>query len=516
MHSPECRHQGREYCGRQAKRINMTLKSADWARPQAADLSAYEPAAVFAAGERNHHISNTAYPIAHQTTFWPYRVSRENHAGTVLKAFSHLDAICLYSHIPFCETRCFFCEYTVVGKKELSATETYMAALNDEVRLYAERLGLRTIRGFDIGGGTPSFPDASLIARHIETVRRYFDFAADAEISIETTPKIASLEPDKITAYKDMGIGRISMGVQVTQPDLLKVLGRETNGVDHHFRARDHIRNAGFRKFNVDLMYGFAGQSTASWQATLEHAIALAPDYITLYRMRYKLTRISHQAGDVEMQQVREQAALAKEMLSAAGYAANPGKNTYSRIAGDTGTSAYLTRRVVEGAPYLGLGLGAQTFTDTTISYNSGSAGKNLAPYLRDIEKGVLPLQDLYHLPAAHMMAKMVAVSFYFGEINLASFRNKFGVTLEEAYPAAVAYALREGLMEDTISPNGCELGTDHRSLSLTQEGARHFNGTIALFFAPSVQAYLIGRDPAAAEDMHTNRKAALRVAGTG
>lgn len=489
------------------------VKDSGWAQPQAADLPAHEPAVVFAAGERNHHISNTAYPIAHQTTFWPYRISRENHGDTVAKAFSHLDETCLYSHIPFCETRCYFCEYTVVGKKELNGTETYMAALDQEVRLYAEKLGPRIIRGFDIGGGTPSFPDAPLIARHIETVKQYFDFAPDAEISIETTPKIASLEPDKIAAYKNMGIDRISMGVQVTQPDLLKVLGRETNGIDHHFRARDHIRHAGFKKFNIDLMYGFAGQSTGSWQATLKHAIALAPDYITLYRMRYKLTRISHQAGEVEMQQVREQAALAKNFLGAAGYTANPGKNTYSRIPGDTGTSAYLTRRVIEGAPYLGLGLGAQTFTDTTISYNSGAVGKNLSPYLRDIEKGALPLQDLYDLPAAHMMAKMVAVSFYFGEINLASFRKKFGVTVEEAYPAAVEYALREGLMEYTESPNGHELSINHRSLSLTSEGARHFNGTIALFFAPSVQAYLIGRDPAAAEDMHRNREMAVRVA---
>lgn len=504
-----------------------------WATPNVDDQTRYASEEIFAAGELNHHISNTAYPIAHQTTFWPYRVERENHAATVTNAFERLGPICLYSHIPFCATRCFFCEYTVVGKKELSETEAYMAALDKEVELYAKKLGHKKILGFDIGGGTPSFPDAALIARHIETVKRCFDFAPDAEISIETTPRIASLENDKIAAYKAMGIDRISMGVQVSQPDLLKLLGRETNGVEHHFRAANHIRSAGFKKFNLDLMYGFAGQSTASWQATIEHAIRLGPDYITLYRMRYKLTRISHQAENVELQQVREQAALAKEMLQAAGFYANPGKNTYSRIADDakrqgspgsvddtrsfnvpTGTSAYLTRRVIEGTPYLGLGLGAQTFTDTTISYNSGAAGKNLAPYLRDIRKGILPLQDLYHLPAAHMMAKMVAVSFYFGEINLVSFKNKFGVTLEDAYPQAVEFVLREGLMEYTESLNGRELDIDHRSLSLTSEGARYFNGTIALFFAPSVQKYLIKRDSAAGCDMHRNQRPALRVAG--
>lgn len=495
----------------------MALSGTDrCARPVAADETAFAPAEVFAAGELNHHISNTAYPIAHRETFWPYRVEREHHAQTVKDAFAGLDEICLYSHIPFCETRCYFCEYTVVGKKELDATQEYMAALDREIALYAELLGARILSGFDIGGGTPSFPAADLIAEHIDTVRRHFAVTDDFEISIETTPKIASLEPDKIHAYKEMGINRISMGVQVTQPDLLKVLGREGNGVEHHLRARDHIRAAGFSRFNLDLMYGFAGQSTASWQATLDHAIRLDPEYVTLYRMRYKLTRISHQASQVHMQQVHEQAALAKQMLSAAGYMANPGKNTYSRVARDTeshggqrsardtrslsvptGTSGYLTRRVVKGMPYLGVGLGAQTFTHSTIAYNSGAVGKNLSPYLRDVAKNVLPIQDLYHLPAAHMMAKMVAVSFYFGEVNLTAFEHKFGVTLEQAYPAAVQYALHEGLMEYARSENGSEL-PDYSPdvLRLTPYGAEHFNGTIALFFAPSVQSYLLARDP--------------------
>ncbi len=484
------------------------------APPVEADRARFSPAAVFAAGERNHHISNTAYPIAHRETFWPYRIARGQHEETVLSAFQGLDEICLYSHIPFCETRCYFCEYTVVGKKELDQTQAYMAALNSELGMYAERLGPRTLTGFDIGGGTPSFVDAALIAEHIAAVKKNFRIAEDFAISIETTPRIAALEADKIAAYKAAGIDRISMGVQVTQPDLLKLLGRETNGMEHHFRAAEHIRAAGFQKFNLDLMYGFADQSTASWQHTLKHAIQLNPEYITLYRMRYKLTRISHQADRVHMDQVREQARLAKEMLADAGYKANPGKNTYSRVAGDTGTSGYLTRRVIEGTPYLGLGLGAQTFTHSTISYNSGAVGKNLSPYLRDVEKGKLPLQDLYHLPAEQMMAKMIAVSFYFGEINLAAFEKKFGVALEAAYPETTDFVLREGLMEYRESENGQELtGLDRRSLSLTPEGAKHFNGTIALFFAPSVQKYLIGRDPSTADDMHENREAALRVA---
>ncbi|MGH8246287.1 MAG: hypothetical protein ACREUU_07620, partial [Gammaproteobacteria bacterium] len=223
---------------------------------------------------------------------------------------------------------------------------------------------------------------------------------------------------------------------------------------------------------------------------------------ITLYRMRYKLTRISDQAPRVTLDQVRAQAALSKERLKDAGYLANPGKNTYSRIPGDTGTSDYLTRRVVDGMAYLGLGLGAQSFTHTTISYNDGAAGKNLLPYRRSLELERLPIQDLYDLPLAQMMAKMVAVSFYFGEIDRRAFQEKFGRTIEEAFPTEVEFVLARGLMHDT-----------GRALSLTPEGARHFNGVIALFFAPSVQEYLIRRDPDTADDMQRNRQFALAVA---
>jgi len=480
----------------------MTIRT--WNPPVFADTLRFAPERVFEAGERNHHISNTAYPIAHNTTWGPYRLPRDGHREVVRQAFDGIDDLCLYAHIPFCETRCSYCEYTVVDKDERSQTKAYMRRLNRELALYRDVLNTpqRTLHGFDIGGGTPSFVEAELIAELVENARDSFRWRPGLRISIETTPKIAAAEPHKTEAYMRAGIERISMGVQVIQPDLLRVLNRDGNGVEHHFKAVENIRRAGFRKFNVDVMYGFADQSLDSWRATLEHAIRLDPEYITLYRMRYKLTRISDQASRVMLDQVRAQAALAKQVLADAGYTARPGQNTYSRIEGDPGTSDYLTRRVVDGMPYLGLGLGAQTFTHTTISYNDGAAGKNLAPYIRSVDAGRLPIQDLYDLPLAHMMAKMICVSFYFGEIDRRAFCEKFDLTIEQAYPAEVEFVLKRGLMEYT-----------DRALSMTDDGAQHFNGVCALFHAPSVKEYLIHRDPDTAEDMQRNRKIAVSVA---
>ncbi len=491
-------------------------KRRPWCEPSAADEVRLEPADVFAAGERNHHISNTAYPIAHERTWAPYRVPRDDHEAVVVAAFADVDDMCLYVHLPFCAVRCSFCEYTVVSGTDLDNTAGYRDALLREIERYRALLGdrRRPIRGIDIGGGTPAFVPADDITQIVRALRDGFA-VGDAGISIETTPRIAAAEPAKLRQYVDDGIERISMGVQVIQPDLLKVLARDGNGIEHHGIAVDNIRAAGFRRLNLDVMYGFADQSLASLEATLRHCIALGPEYITLYRMRYKLTRISHQAPRVVVDDVKAQAALARAVLEAAGYVASPGKNTFvhtrvhaERVT-DVGTSDYLTARVIEGTPYLGMGLGAQTFTHTTISYNDGGVGKNLLPYLRSVDAGRLPIQDLYDLPRTQMMAKFVAVAFYFGEIDRLAFRAKFGIDVDEAFAAEVAWAKQRGLMHET----GGQSGTSS-ALSLTPEGAKHFAGVIALFFAPSVQRYLVDRDPEKATDMDVARNKALRLVG--
>jgi oxygen-independent coproporphyrinogen-3 oxidase len=477
----------------------------NWKSPAPADAESYPPAHVYEAGLRNHHIANTAYPIAHQQTFQPYRVHRQHHLEVTKAAFADVDDMCLYVHVPFCETRCSFCEYTVVGKDERSETSVYVDALLRELELYdrALELGRRRMHGLDIGGGTPAFLPLADVERILAAIHARCEFLPGSDISIETTPKLAAQDPEKMRGYKALGIDRISMGIQVIQPDLLRVLNREDNGIEQHDRAVEAIRSAGFDRLNLDLMYGFADQSLQSWEATLRHAITLAPEYITLYRMRYKLTRISHQAHAVTLEHIRPMEDLAKQMLRSAGYFANPGKTTFSNILGDVGTSSYLARRVQTGIPYLGLGLGAQTFTHTTIAYNDGAAGKRLRPYLDSVALERLPIQDLYDLPLRHMMGKMCAVSFYFGEIMRAPFREKFGVPLEQVFADEVEFVVSRGLMEMT-----------ERALSLTAEGVHHKAGIIPLFAAPSIQGYLIERDPMQSDDFARNRKLAVRVAG--
>jgi oxygen-independent coproporphyrinogen III oxidase len=451
------------------------------------DQERFDPGKVFNAGLRNHSIANTAYPIGHLTTMRDYRIPRSDVQRVAPLAWEGIDRLGLYVHIPFCEARCAFCEYTVVDPASFSDSEgPYFDLLLREFDLYRQivQTNTKTLIGFDIGGGTPAMAKVEHIARILEAARKGFTLPEGVIISIETTPKIAATQPEKIAAYHDLGIRRISMGVQTISARLLEAVGRTATSIAFNQAAAENIRAAGFQRVNVDIMYGFANQSLKSLEATLRHVISLEPEYITLYRTRYKGTRLANQAGQVALKDVNNQLSLAKEMLLAQRYFGTPGKNTFSRLPGEAGTSDYLTERVVHGTPYLGLGLGAQSLSEVTLAYNSGAAEKRLEHYRQQIEAGGLPIQDLYYLSREAAMGKMISVSFYFGEVNLTSFQSKFGLRFEDAFPAEVDFILTEGLME--YSQRG------EATLRLTELGEKNYNGVVALFYAGAVKAYLI------------------------
>merc|ERR1712070_1262968 len=153
---------------------------------------------------------------------------------------------------------------------------------------------------------------------------------------------------------------------------------------------------------------------------------------------------MAHLQDRVGLDQVNAQASLAHDLLTRNGYSGMIGKNTYSKI--NSGCSDYLDKRVREAVPYLGFGLGAQSFSHHTLAYNLGAVTKTMSQYLRSVELSRLPIQDLYHLPKELAMGKMVSVSFYYGGIDLQAFEQCFEVELEEMFPDAVNFVLEHGL----------------------------------------------------------------------
>lgn len=435
---------------------------------------------IYETGLLYHHYANTAYPLT-PGSFMEYKVKEHEAIRELLsRDWQKITDYCLYLHIPFCQSRCKFCEYTVLENPGEDVENEYVDLLIKEMQMYAPLTAGKEIIGFDIGGGTPLKLSIENIAKLTYETEKLFKIRDGVIRSIETTPVIAAKEPEKLQGVHKLGFQRISMGIQTVSPHLLNELGRE--GETHIYeKAVRNIRKAGFDIFNIDLMYGFLNQSDKELETTILYAIALKPTQITLYRNRYKGTKLESESGGVSLYKAMRQYQLAYDLLLKHGYYAGIGKNTFSCVEGDWGTSDYLTHRVIDGTPYLGLGLGAQSMGINYLSYNEGAATKQLEIYRSKIFAGEFPLQDIYDLPQAESVAKMIAVAFYFGFIDLKCFEKRFGISLTELYPEEIAFLQKRKLME--LTPD---------KLILTPRGAGYINGVIPLFYSDRAKEELV------------------------
>ncbi len=434
-------------------------------------------------GIKMHHITNTAYPLR-PTSFMRYKIKDELEISNLLKEdLANIDEMALYVHVPFCQSRCKFCEYAVVSGDDYNKKEEYVRALLKEIDMYKDVIGDKKILGFDLGGGTPTQLETDQIRRITEKLHENFNFVPGVEMSIETTPVIAARDYDKIKALYDMGYRRISMGIQTVNPILLKAFGREGNHSIYE-NAFKNIRKAGFKKINVDLMYGFLHQDLDDFKNTLEYAVKLNPEYITLYRNRYKGTKIASEAEGVSLDKVNKQYAEAHRFLNEQGFVAFFGKNTFSRLKDDYGTSDYLTKRVIEGLPYVGMGLGAQSFGYQYLAYNEGASTKTLKRYFEKIKKGQFPIQDIYPLPISEAIAKMVSVAFYFAFVDLDCFKKRFGVDFKEYFKDEIKFLLDRDLIE--IKEN---------KMIVTKKGMENVGGVIPMFYSKESKDELMKMD---------------------
>ncbi len=427
---------------------------------------------LYQKGIKMHHITNTAYPLT-PTSLMRYKIKDKEEIKQLLKSdIEKLDSLALYVHVPFCQSRCRFCEYAVVSGDDYEKKEEYVTALLKEIDMYKEIIKDKKILGFDLGGGTPTQLETEQIKRITERLHKNFNFDKKTEMSIETTPVIAAKNYEKIKALYDMGYRRISMGIQTINPVLLEAFGRE--GSNNIYKtAIENIRKAGFKKVNVDLMYGFLNQDLDDFKATLEYAIKLNPEYITLYRNRYKGTKIVKEAEQVTLEKVNNQYKEAHRILNEAGYLAPYGKNTFSKLPNDEGTSDYLTKRVIEGLPYIGMGLGAQSFGRQYLAYNEGASTKTLKNYFNKINNGDFPIQDIYNLPESEAIAKMLSVAFYFAFVDLNAFKKRFNIDFKEYFKEEIEFLLNKEFIE-----------FKENKMIVTEKGIENVGGVIPMFYS--------------------------------
>lgn len=232
------------------------------------------------------------------------------------------DRIGLYIHIPFCAQKCPYCDFnTYAGLDALH--QSYVDALCAEIGCWADPLAGRTIGTLFIGGGTPTVLAIAQIERILTAARRSFDLAPDCEITSEANP--GTVDREIFGGLRALGVNRLSMGVQSFQPEELAFLGR-IHDVADVYAAFDAARGAGFDNVNLDFMFGLPKQSPRAWDATLDAALMLAPEHLSLYSLIVEPGTplyTSVQTGQVPAPDDDEAADLylrARERLGAAGY----------------------------------------------------------------------------------------------------------------------------------------------------------------------------------------------------
>ena len=266
----------------------------------------------------------------------------------------------IYIHVPFCKSKCPYCDFYSSPRHRAEDVEAYVVGLLAEIEQTSGRYGDWPIETVYFGGGTPSLLAVSQIAEILDKVRSCYDVCLDAEISMEVNP--ATVTYDSLCGYRAAGVNRISIGVQSFDDAVLRILGRLHNA-EEAAETVQLARQAGFENISIDLMFGIAGQSVTSWESTVEKAIELAPEHVSLYTLEIMdNTRFARDLEkgiyrQTEPEDDRKMYELALDMLEAAGYRQYEISN-----AARPGFECRHNMRYWSMGEYIGLGPGASSF----------------------------------------------------------------------------------------------------------------------------------------------------------
>lgn len=285
----------------------------------------------------------------------------------------------IYIHIPFCKTRCIYCDFFSTTRSELK--ERYVRALCQELEMRKEYLRGEPIETIYLGGGTPSQLDKEDFEKIFATIERVYGSQQCREITLEANPD--DLTPLYLQSLATLPFNRISMGIQTFNDDTLKLLKRRHNA-HQAIRAVAACREAGFQNISIDLIYGLPGETLDRWEYDLRQAIALQVEHISAYHLIYEegtpiyIMCKAHQVEEVDEESSLRFFSLLIDRLAEAGYEhyeisnfCRPGKQSRHN------TSYW------KGVNYLGCGPSAHSFNGTIREWNRAS----MDDYLQGMEE---------------------------------------------------------------------------------------------------------------------------------
>jgi len=343
----------------------------------------------------------------------------------------------IYIHIPFCVKKCDYCDFfSMTASDEIK--ELYVKALLREIAAVKVPLNDGVCSIF-FGGGTPSILDAKWICEILQGLRLRFTFADDIEISIECNP--GTINDEKLLAYREFGINRISFGLQSTNNEELLSLGR-IHTYEDFLASYEMARAVGFNNISVDLISGLPHQSLASWSASLKAIGALKPEHISAYSLIVEAgtpfaTKKLHLPDEDEERRMYEQT---YEILAGFGYDQYEISN-YAK-------SGYQCRHNVgywQRLNYLGLGVSAASLVDDMRYCNI----RDLQGYIKNSHNLERIRCDIEYLSEQDKMEEFVLLGLRkLKGLDDSVFKAAFGVSLGAAYGAKIARLVEQGLLE--------------------------------------------------------------------
>jgi oxygen-independent coproporphyrinogen-3 oxidase len=352
--------------------------------------------------------------------------------------------VSLYFHLPFCETRCWFCGCNTIVTRRREAAAEYLDDLARELQLTAERMdGTRPVTQVHLGGGTPTFFPPDQLRRLGALVHRHFRVAADAEFSVEVDPR--RLTHDHVVALREIGANRASLGVQDTDPKVQLAVHRfQPQHLNQ--KAFDWMRAEGFKSINVDLIFGLPLQKAESFVHTIDDALALGPNRLSVFSYAHVpwIKPAQKIFDDREQLPTAEEKlamfAVAHEKLTTAGFI-DIGLDHFARpddslaVAQRTGTlhrnfQGYTTQ--AEASLYA-FGISSISATETTYRQNH----KALLEWRAALAAGKLPLERGLRLTAENQRRRTIIMRLMCDRrLNYAALSAALGLDFAQTYAA--------------------------------------------------------------------------------
>ena len=296
----------------------------------------------------------------------------------------------LYIHIPFCSSRCSYCDFaTGIYQNELA--ERYVCALIDEIR--SSQLSGAHVDTIYFGGGTPSLLEPQQLARILATVHEQFQIDSQPEITLEINP--GSATPAKLHAFREVGINRASFGAQTFDDHELAKLGRSHTAADARRTFHD-LRAAGFANVSFDLIAGLPGQTLAGWERNVAEALELRPEHLSFYLLEVHSGTPLAQHIERGIQPVPDEdlAAVMYESMLERAVAAGYEHYEISNLCLPGFQSRHNTKYWT-GEPYFGFGCSAHSYDG---KHRRWSNQRDVLEYVRLVERGLKPLAEEHEL----------------------------------------------------------------------------------------------------------------------